>query len=60
MIEAARREFKRSANCHHILSRADQFADPLPVATQLSLLADSGHVIAGIADGAQYAAVFVR
>jgi hypothetical protein len=27
-------------------------AGPLPMATQLSLLADAGHVIAGIADGA--------
>jgi hypothetical protein len=30
------------------------------MATQLSLLADAGHVIAAIADGAQHAAVFGR
>jgi hypothetical protein len=36
------------------------FAGPLPMATQLSLLADAGHVIARIVDGAQRAAVFGR
>jgi hypothetical protein len=30
------------------------------MATQLSLLADAGHVIAGIADGAQDASIFGR
>ena len=60
MIEAARREFNRSANGQHILFCEDQFAGSLPMAAQLSLLADAGDVIVGIADGAQDAAVFGR
>ena len=47
-------------NGQHILFCEYQFADPLPVIPQLSLLAHAGHVIARLANGAQRAAVFGR
>jgi hypothetical protein len=46
-------KLERPANGQHVLFCEDQFAGPLPMATQLSLLADADHVIAGIADGAE-------
>jgi hypothetical protein len=47
-------------NRQHVLFGEDQLGESLPMAPQFSLLADAGHVIAGIADGAQDAAVFGR
>jgi hypothetical protein len=53
-------EFKRPANGQHVLFGEDQFASPLPVATQLSFLVHPGHVIARIADDVQHAAILGR
>ena len=52
-------EFKRPTDGQHILFREDQLADPLPVCTQLPLLAHVGHVLARLTNGVQRATALV-
>jgi hypothetical protein len=54
------RELERPADGQYVLFCEDQFAGPLLVGTQHSLLAHARHVVARIADSAQRAAVFGR
>jgi hypothetical protein len=54
------RELERPADGQYVLFCEDQFAGPLLVGTQHSLLAHARHGVARIADSAQRAAVFGR
>jgi hypothetical protein len=55
-----RTAYRGGGDGQHILFCKDQFAGPLPMATQLSLLADAGHVIARLTNRVQRATILGR